>query len=134
MNTKKQKSRAKYYTEKFGMKMNGSLPSEAAWWIDGIGNIDTGTKVLIWKNIQKYLDRDSRDRQLEHADLPEWLNEEVFEPLEEKIEYTMALLEDLKRALDRKKRYSRELTPADDEEISKLLLYMEDKVMYHSHR
>lgn len=68
----KQKETIEWYVTKFSMKMYGSVPSTGAWWIEGIGNISKTTKKSIWKKIQKFLDKDSRDRQAEHGDLPCW--------------------------------------------------------------
>jgi len=65
-------SQVEYFTNKFEMKMNGSLPAESAWWIDGINELKEWEKQIIWFRIKQFIDWDSRDRQLEHEDIPDW--------------------------------------------------------------
>ena len=61
-----------YFVNKFEMKMADILPSVAAEWIDGIGELTNDQKLKVWNNIQPSLDTYSRDRQLEHGDMPSW--------------------------------------------------------------
>ena len=63
----------RYFVNKFEMKMFFSLPSDAAWWVDGIGEINNNERRGIWFRIQDSLDRLSRDRQAEHGDMPAWI-------------------------------------------------------------
>jgi len=63
-----------YFVIKFSMKMSGSVPSVAAWWIDGIDEISAAEKRAIWVRIQGCLDLVSRDRGAEHEDFPTWIN------------------------------------------------------------
>ena len=64
----------RYFVDKFEMKMSGSVPSVAAWWIDGIGEITAAEKRGIWVRIQGSLDLLARDRGAEHEDFPTWIN------------------------------------------------------------
>lgn len=70
-------SQIEYFENKFIMKMDGSLPSEAAWWIDGIGELDEWEKISIWMRVKNFIDWDSRDRGAEHGDVPEWSVEDL---------------------------------------------------------
>ena len=62
------------YVRKFDQKMTGSLPSEAADWIDGINQGTDQDKLDIWYEIRKSLDWTSRDRRRENCDMPAWTN------------------------------------------------------------
>ena len=47
-----EKVNPKDYIKKFKMKMNGSAPSTAMGWVDGIGNATDEEKLEIWNGIQ----------------------------------------------------------------------------------
>jgi len=69
----KEDDQVEYFIDKFARKMNDSLPSVAAEWIDGIGELTNEQKLKVWNNIQCSLDIYSRDRQFEHGDMPTWV-------------------------------------------------------------
>lgn len=62
----------RFYAEKFEMKMAGSLPSTAAWWIDGINRGTEEDMREIFSQARSSMDWTSRDRQREHGDMPTW--------------------------------------------------------------
>lgn len=70
-------TQVEYFINKFDMKMNGSLPAEAAWWIDGIGELKEWEKIVIWLRVKEFIDWKSRDRQAEHGDVPDWSSKDL---------------------------------------------------------
>jgi len=62
-----------YFVIKFQMKMAGSVPSVAAWWVDGISELSASEKAEVFNQIQGSLDLLARDRGAEHEDLPLWV-------------------------------------------------------------
>jgi hypothetical protein len=62
------KDQVKLFIEKFRDKMKGSVPSTAAGWVDGIGELSVAEKKAVWKGIQGYLDKKSKD----DVKLPGW--------------------------------------------------------------
>ena len=52
--------------------MAGSLPSTAAWWIDGINKGTEEDMREIFSQARSSMDWTSRDRQREHGDMPTW--------------------------------------------------------------
>ena len=72
-NLKERREQVTYFVNKYKMKMNNSVPSVAAYWIDGIGEMRTSDKRKVWKRIQKNIDQDSRDRGWENEDYPSWI-------------------------------------------------------------
>lgn len=62
-----------YFTWKFYAKMHNTVPSTAAWWVDGIGELGNQDKLRIWKNIQFMLDNESPDPGAQSDDWPDFV-------------------------------------------------------------
>jgi len=66
-----------YFVEKFESKMSGSVPSIAAWWVDGISELSPGEKAEVFRQIRGSMDLLARDRGAEHDDFPSWILDEI---------------------------------------------------------
>ena len=58
------------YVKKFQDKMDGSTPSTAAGWMDGIGGLSDDDKRSIWMGIQDAIDHESQGS----VELPDWVS------------------------------------------------------------
>ena len=58
------------YVKKFHDKMDGSTPSTAAGWIDGIGGLSDDDKRSVWMGIQDAIDHESQGP----VELPDWVS------------------------------------------------------------
>jgi len=73
---KKENLKVNYYVYKFEAKMRNSVPSDSAWWIDGISELNDEEKNAVYDRCSSIMDWHSRDRGAEHEDLPDWLHPE----------------------------------------------------------
>ena len=74
-----EESQVDYFIDKFSRKMSDSTVSGSAWWIDGISELSDKEKKQVWDKVKHLTDTKSRDRQMEHNDLPTWLKKDKSE-------------------------------------------------------
>ena len=80
------------YIEKFRMKMTDSLPSVAAWWIDGINAGTPEDLNEIWYEIRNEIDWTAKDPSRERGDMPAWVGKVVVHGTDEKGRRTVATM------------------------------------------
>jgi hypothetical protein len=81
-----------YYIEKFRSKMTDSLPSVAAWWIDGINAGTPDDLNEIWYEVRNEIDWVAKDPSRERGDMPTWVGKVIVHGTDEKGRRTVAAM------------------------------------------